>query len=113
MWTTWRRLGSSFQNAQWTSPKIFRRMSVSACSNVGALESGLTVEPWPTTIKALSGFDIMLDAVGNSRRAPKSNGFADGWCPSAQLMLVILSGATVPRMRDGRAVEGPRESRFE
>ena len=40
-----RKLGSSFQNAHSTSAKIFRRRISAVCANVGALESGFTVEP--------------------------------------------------------------------
>src|SRR6266571_632650 len=51
-----RRLGSSFQNAHCTSPKMFRRRISAACASVGALESGFTVEPCPTMRSALSDF---------------------------------------------------------
>src|SRR3982751_2337291 len=42
------RLGSSFQNAQRTSANSSRRRISAAWDQVGALESELTVEPWPT-----------------------------------------------------------------
>ena len=69
MCSTCRMLGSSFQNAQCTSPKIFRRINSSAWSKVGALESGFTVEPCPTRIRALSGFNAMRGTY--ARVAPK------------------------------------------
>src|SRR5436190_21519121 len=49
-----RKLGSSFQNAQPTSAKTFRRRISAACASDGALESGLTVEPCATLIRAVS-----------------------------------------------------------
>src|SRR5438874_5490499 len=48
-----RKLGSSFQNAQLTSRKILRRLISAACANVGALESGFTVEPCATIRRAV------------------------------------------------------------
>jgi hypothetical protein len=48
-----RKLGSSFQNAHSTSAKIFLRRISAACANVGALESGFTVEPCATMRSAV------------------------------------------------------------
>src|SRR5438034_8758209 len=54
-----RKLGSSFQNAHSTLAKIFRRRISAACSNVGALESGFTVEPCATINSALCLLELM------------------------------------------------------
>src|SRR5438093_12229990 len=64
-----RRLGSSFQNAHCTSAKIFRRRISAACASVGALESGFTVEPWPTIKRAAYCFLSMPD---RTRRTPSA-----------------------------------------
>src|SRR6266567_5388084 len=55
-----RKLGSSFQKAHATSTKMFRRRISLAWARVGALESGFTVEPWPTMRSPLWPFEIML-----------------------------------------------------
>src|SRR5436309_11361510 len=62
-----RRLGSSFQKAQPTSAKTFRRRISAACASVGALESGFTVEPWPTIKSAL------LDCMEENVERPTPN----------------------------------------
>ena len=49
-----RRLGSSFQKAHATSAKRLRRRISLACARLGVLESGFTVEPWPTMRSAES-----------------------------------------------------------
>src|SRR5213083_3494532 len=63
-----RRLGSSFQNAQPTSAKTFRRRISAACASVGALESGLTVEPCATIKSALSS-DLTKETFNSLPRA--------------------------------------------
>src|ERR1700756_1302204 len=71
-----RRLGSSFQNAHCTSAKIFRRLISAACASVGALESGFTVDPWPTIKSALSDFteeNVQQPALSASRMASTLN----------------------------------------
>src|SRR5438046_5287275 len=65
-----RRLGSSFQNAHATSTKISRRRISAACASVGALESGFTVDPWPTMSSALSDFESIF--TFNVRRRASS-----------------------------------------
>src|SRR5437867_10126744 len=56
-----RKLGSSFQNAQPTFAKIFRRRISAACASVGALESGFTVEPCATINSAASCVRFILE----------------------------------------------------
>src|SRR5437773_9551586 len=64
-----RRLGSSFQKAQPTWAKIFRRRISAACASVGALDSGFTVEPCATIKSALSSLELI--ELGNvERRTP-------------------------------------------
>src|SRR5437762_5901064 len=57
--TASRKLGSSFQNAHFTSAKIFRRRMSAACARVGALESGFTVEPCATIKRPLCSLEFM------------------------------------------------------
>src|SRR5438552_16015739 len=65
-----RRLGSSFQKPHATSAKIPRRRISAACISVGALESGFTVEPWPTIRSALVEPETMgLTGRGNVERS--------------------------------------------
>ena len=45
--------GSSFQKQQATCPKSPRRRIAAACARLGALESGLVVEPCPTISNAV------------------------------------------------------------
>jgi hypothetical protein len=45
-------LGSSFQKQHCTSAKRSRRRISAACARFGGLESGFTVDPWPTINKA-------------------------------------------------------------
>jgi hypothetical protein len=59
-----RKLGSSFQKAHSTPAKIFRRRISAAWANVGALESGFTVEPWATIKRPLSS-DLTEETFSN------------------------------------------------
>src|SRR4051812_34244661 len=71
MCSTWRRLGSSFQNAQYTSPKQPILAIALAWSKVGALESGFIVEPWPTTTSALPGLEMSMAHECPRKRRPQ------------------------------------------
>ena len=101
-----RRLGSSFQKAQPTSAKIFRRRIFAACASVGALESGFTVEPCATIKSALSLLKLMqLRNVQRPTACPerKSNGSTriearcGGWEFSAarNYLLAAFAAATI------------------
>ncbi|PYJ52988.1 MAG: hypothetical protein DME83_03800 [Verrucomicrobia bacterium] len=64
-----RKLGSSFQKAQPTSAKSFRRRISAACVSVGGLESEFTVEPCPTIKSALLDLEVIF-ASNVGRQTP-------------------------------------------
>src|SRR5438552_6959489 len=68
-----RKLGSSFQNAQPTSAKTFRRRISAACTSVGALESGFTVEPCATIKRALCSLELMRTQKPSNVQRSTSN----------------------------------------
>src|SRR5438034_10876637 len=68
-----RKLGSSFQKAHSTSTKIFRRRISTACAKVGALESGFTVEPCATMMRATFVFPVSAkSSKHNAQRSPSN-----------------------------------------
>src|SRR5207253_4752932 len=78
-----RRLGSSFQNAQPTSAKFFRRRISAACARVGALESGFTVDPCATMRSAELELLVTIQRSTSNAQRSTSN-LIESWALSVE-----------------------------